>query len=245
MTTFTPDASRALGGPDWLVAASGRRGGAPRRPHLADLRRGDLALLRDRPLRSRALRADPARGARRHRASRARPGGRPARGRGRRALGPRGRAQRARRPPRAGPGARGEGRARVRPRHVRGRRGRAVARRCAATRHPTRSPCSTTRSSPVVPSCTCPPGVVVDKPIVVLHWSQGEGRASFPHTLVVAEEAAQVAVVDRFSSAGGEHLVDAVVELVLGDGAQRPLPVGAGARAQDVAGRAPAGAPRS
>ena len=64
-----------------------------------------------------------------------------------------------------------------------------------------------------------PAGVVVDKPIVVLHWSQGEGRASFPHTLVVAEEAAQVAVVDRFSSAGGPHLVDAVVELVLGDGA--------------------------
>ncbi|MBM3658818.1 MAG: Fe-S cluster assembly protein SufD [Actinobacteria bacterium] len=64
-----------------------------------------------------------------------------------------------------------------------------------------------------------PAGVVVDTPIVVLHWSHGEGRASFPHTLVVAEEAAQVAVVDRFSSAGGPHLVDAVVELVLGDGA--------------------------
>jgi Fe-S cluster assembly protein SufD len=64
-----------------------------------------------------------------------------------------------------------------------------------------------------------PAGVVVDRPIVVLHWSQGEGRASFPHTLVVAEEAAQVAVVDRFSSTGGAHLVDAVVELVLGDGA--------------------------
>ena len=64
-----------------------------------------------------------------------------------------------------------------------------------------------------------PAGVVVDKPIVVLHWSQGDGRASFPHTLVVAGEGSQVAVVDRFSSAGGEHLVDAVVELVLGDGA--------------------------
>jgi Fe-S cluster assembly protein SufD len=64
-----------------------------------------------------------------------------------------------------------------------------------------------------------PAGVVVEKPIVVLHWSQGEGRASFPHTLVVAEDGAQVAVVDRFSSAGGAHLVDAVVEIVLGDGA--------------------------
>lgn len=64
-----------------------------------------------------------------------------------------------------------------------------------------------------------PAGVVVETPIVVLHWSQGDGRASFPHTLVVAEEAAQVAVVDRYSSAGGAHLVDAVVELVVGDGA--------------------------
>jgi len=64
-----------------------------------------------------------------------------------------------------------------------------------------------------------PAGVVVDKPIVVLHWSQGEGRASFPHTLVVAGEASEVSVVDRFASAGGEHLVDAVVELSLGDGA--------------------------
>jgi Fe-S cluster assembly protein SufD len=64
-----------------------------------------------------------------------------------------------------------------------------------------------------------PAGVVVDKPIVVLHWSHGDGRASFPHTVVVAGEGSQVAVVDRFSSSGGEHLVDAVVELVLGDGA--------------------------
>jgi len=68
-----------------------------------------------------------------------------------------------------------------------------------------------------------PAGVVVEKPIVVLHWSHGEGRASFPHTLVVAEDGAQVAVVDRFSSAGGVHLVDAVVELVLGD-ARQTLP---------------------
>jgi len=64
-----------------------------------------------------------------------------------------------------------------------------------------------------------PAGVVVDRPIVVLHWSQGEGRASFPHTLVVAGESAEVAVVDRFASVGGDHLVDAVVELIVGDGA--------------------------
>jgi Fe-S cluster assembly protein SufD len=64
-----------------------------------------------------------------------------------------------------------------------------------------------------------PAGVVVDRPIVVLHWSHGDGRASFPHTLVVAGERAEVAVVDRFASAGGDHLVDAAVELIVGDGA--------------------------
>ena len=46
-----------------------------------------------------------------------------------------------------------------------------------------------------------PAGVVVDKPIVVLHWSEGDGLASFPHTLVVAGEAAEVTVFDRFGSA--------------------------------------------
>src|SRR3954451_15000041 len=69
-----------------------------------------------------------------------------------------------------------------------------------------------------------PRGVVVDKPIVVLHWSEGDGLASFPHTLVVAEEGAEVTVFDRYGSAdskvgGVGHLVDAVVELVIGDNA--------------------------
>jgi Fe-S cluster assembly protein SufD len=69
-----------------------------------------------------------------------------------------------------------------------------------------------------------PRGVVVERPIVVLHWSEGDGLASFPHTLVVAEDGANVTVFDRFGStdtrAGGSgHLVDAVVELVVGDNA--------------------------
>ena len=69
-----------------------------------------------------------------------------------------------------------------------------------------------------------PAGVVVDKPIVVLHWSEGEGLASFPHTLVVAGDGAEFTVFDRFGStdshhAHAGHFVDAVVELVLGDGA--------------------------
>jgi len=68
-----------------------------------------------------------------------------------------------------------------------------------------------------------PAGVVVDKPIIVLHWSEGEGLTTFPHTLVTAEESSEVTVVDRFGSpevGGAGHLVDAVVELLVGDNAR-------------------------
>src|SRR5205807_6482815 len=68
-----------------------------------------------------------------------------------------------------------------------------------------------------------PAGVVVDKPIIVLHWSEGEGLATFPHTLVAAEESSEITVVDRFGSpevGAGGHLVDAVVELLVGDNAR-------------------------
>ena len=58
----------------------------------------------------------------------------------------------------------------------------------------------------------------------MLHWSEGDGLASFPHTLVVAEDGAQVTVFDRYGStdtgaAGTGHFVDAVVELIVGDNA--------------------------
>jgi Fe-S cluster assembly protein SufD len=64
-----------------------------------------------------------------------------------------------------------------------------------------------------------PAGVVVEQPIVVLHWSEGDGVASFPHTLVVAEEQSEVTVLDRFGSPDVDHFVDGVVELVIGDAA--------------------------
>jgi Fe-S cluster assembly protein SufD len=69
-----------------------------------------------------------------------------------------------------------------------------------------------------------PAGVVVEQPIVVLHWSQGDGRATFPHTLVDAGEGAAVTVFDRFGSPdpGPGHtglFVDAVVELLVADNA--------------------------
>jgi Fe-S cluster assembly protein SufD len=68
-----------------------------------------------------------------------------------------------------------------------------------------------------------PPGVVVERPIVVVNWSEGDGLASFPHTLVLAGESSEVTVLDRYSSPdviGGGHLVDAVVELLVGDNAR-------------------------
>jgi Fe-S cluster assembly protein SufD len=68
-----------------------------------------------------------------------------------------------------------------------------------------------------------PAGVVVEKPIIVLHWSEGDELTTFPHTLVAAEESSEITVLDRFGSpdtAGGGHLVDAVVELSVGDNAR-------------------------
>jgi len=69
-----------------------------------------------------------------------------------------------------------------------------------------------------------PRGVVIEQPIVVLHLSEGDGLASFPHTLVVAEDGAEVTVFDRYGSTDTGigttgHLVDAVVELVIGENA--------------------------
>jgi len=72
-----------------------------------------------------------------------------------------------------------------------------------------------------------PAGVVIEQPIVILHWEEGDGYATFPHTLVVAGEASEVTVFDRYGSAdrgkppadAAGHLVDSVVELILGDGA--------------------------
>ena len=45
-----------------------------------------------------------------------------------------------------------------------------------------------------------PAGVVVEQPIEIFHWTQGENQASFPHTLIVAGENAQVQVVETFQS---------------------------------------------
>jgi Fe-S cluster assembly protein SufD len=65
-----------------------------------------------------------------------------------------------------------------------------------------------------------PAGVVVPDPIVVLHWSEGEGEASFPHTLVIAGANSEVTVLERSGSPETSHLVAAAVELVVGDAAR-------------------------
>jgi Fe-S cluster assembly protein SufD len=64
-----------------------------------------------------------------------------------------------------------------------------------------------------------PPGVVIEEPILVLHWCDGDGRASFPHTLVALGEGAEATVLDRFGSPTTDHLVNAVTELIVDDNA--------------------------
>ena len=65
-----------------------------------------------------------------------------------------------------------------------------------------------------------PKGVAIEHPIVILHWADGDGLASFPHTLVVAGEASEVTIVERHASPPKvAHFVDSVVELAVGDNA--------------------------
>ena len=65
-----------------------------------------------------------------------------------------------------------------------------------------------------------PPGVIADRPIFVFHVAEGEGIASFPHTLVVAGEDSEVTVLEHHSSTDVNHFSDAVVELSVGDAAR-------------------------
>jgi Fe-S cluster assembly protein SufD len=65
-----------------------------------------------------------------------------------------------------------------------------------------------------------PAGVVVETPLFFEHRSGGDGLASFPHTLVIVGEGAEVTVVDRFAAEGSPHLCDIVSELIVGDGAR-------------------------
>lgn len=65
-----------------------------------------------------------------------------------------------------------------------------------------------------------PAGVVVDHPILVFHFVDGpDGAAAFPHTLIVAGEGAELPVLEHRSSSRAALLSSAVTELVVGDNA--------------------------
>ncbi|HLG01224.1 MAG TPA: Fe-S cluster assembly protein SufD [Acidimicrobiia bacterium] len=65
-----------------------------------------------------------------------------------------------------------------------------------------------------------PAGVVLDRPILVFHFADApDGSAVFPHTLVVAEPESEATVLEHRSSGGGELLISGVSEVVVGDGA--------------------------
>jgi len=65
-----------------------------------------------------------------------------------------------------------------------------------------------------------PAGVVIERPILVVQRSAGEGTASFPHTLVVAGEDSEVTIADHYSSDDQRHFSAPVVELELAPAAR-------------------------
>jgi Fe-S cluster assembly protein SufD len=65
-----------------------------------------------------------------------------------------------------------------------------------------------------------PPDVAVEMPLQTLTYLDAEGAAVFPHTLLVAERGAEVTFIDRYASPDvSRALSDAIVEIVVGDGA--------------------------
>ena len=66
-----------------------------------------------------------------------------------------------------------------------------------------------------------PKGVVIERPIEIWHWVEGENASIFPHTLIVLDEGASATVIDHFVSAHDERSVAiAVNDLTLGKNAR-------------------------
>jgi Fe-S cluster assembly protein SufD len=66
-----------------------------------------------------------------------------------------------------------------------------------------------------------PRGVRIELPLQTVTTLHDEGAAVFPHTLVIAEEGADVTLIDRFSSPDLERAFsDAIAEIYVGDGAR-------------------------
>jgi len=65
-----------------------------------------------------------------------------------------------------------------------------------------------------------PRDVRVELPLQTLTYLDADGAATFPHTLLIAGEGADVTFIDRFASPALDRaLSDAIVEIVVGDGA--------------------------
>jgi len=67
-----------------------------------------------------------------------------------------------------------------------------------------------------------PRNVEVEAPVHALTWSDSSGLGVMPHTLVVLEPGARLALVDEYASPEGRSpaMVNGAVELVVGDGAR-------------------------
>jgi Fe-S cluster assembly protein SufD len=66
-----------------------------------------------------------------------------------------------------------------------------------------------------------PKDAIVEKPIEIWHWVEGEKSAIFPHTLIVLEKGASATVIDRFVSADKDcSLAIAVNDLTVEEGAR-------------------------
>jgi Fe-S cluster assembly protein SufD len=66
-----------------------------------------------------------------------------------------------------------------------------------------------------------PKGVVIERPIEIWHWVEGENETIFPHTLIVLEDGAAATIIDRFVSVREERsLAIAVNDLTLGTGSK-------------------------
>jgi Fe-S cluster assembly protein SufD len=65
-----------------------------------------------------------------------------------------------------------------------------------------------------------PDGMIVEHPIVLEHWVEGPGGASFPRTVVAMGEDSEAQILERFMSPAGDHLLVPVTELIIGDAAR-------------------------
>ena len=86
------------------------------------------------------------------------------------------------------------------------------------------SPRCTPRFAPAGRSCTCPEESKVELPLQTFTYVDRDGLAVFPHTVLVAEEGAEVTYVDRYASPDLDGVLsNAVVEIYAGPGSQGPL----------------------